>query len=334
MDELVENIIVCDFEHIPFSEFPFDERFGLIVNKNDVKYEFLINLNSESKNLICLGSGALNGSDLERFELKPRFHRQSWNFNSSTIFYNDPTRYVNKNLLGGWGIGTPDEWYLEVIKDIIVKISDYFNYLHENILFYGSSLGGFMSILLSTLVKGSTALADVPQLTFENAKYWQRVKKFLFPNFSDEEIYGKFNYRLNVLDLIKKEKYIPNLIMIFDAGDVDINEHYVPFFKELNKLNYLNKNFIKIVINPIDEHKFLDMPSSLCMIEEALNKNLLRFNEEIYSSQLYGENQFLNSRVNSLEFEKNDLLNRIKELELENERLLEENYDLKYSISK
>ena len=119
--------------------------------------------------------------------------------------------------------------------------------------------------------------------------------------------------------------------MIFDTGDVDINEHYVPFFKELNKLNYLNKNFIKIVINPIDEHKFLDMPSSLCMIEEASNKNLLRFNEEIYSSKLYNENQFLNSKVKSLEFEKNDFLDRINELELENKRLLEENYNLKFS---
>lgn len=330
MEELVDKIIDCDFDCIPFSDFPLNERFGLIVKKNDVKYEFLINLKSESDKLICLGSGALNGSDLERFELKPRFHRQSWNFNDSTIFYNDPTRYLDKNLLGGWGIGTPDEWYLEVIKDIIVKISNYFNYPSESILFYGSSLGGFMSILLATLVKDSTALADVPQLTFENAKYWQRVKKILFPNYSDEYIHENFKHRLNVLDLIKKEKYVPNAIIIFDAGQVDINEHYVPFFKELNKLNYLNKNYIKIVINPIDEHKFLDMPSSLCMIEEASNKNLLRFNEEIYSSQLYNETQFLKSKVEALEFEKTDLLKRINELELENNRLLKENYDLKY----
>lgn len=331
MEELVDKIIICDFEDIPFDDFPVDERFGLIVKKNNVKYEFLINLKSDADKLICLGSGALNGDDLERFELKPRFHRQSWNFNSSTIFYNDPTRYLDKNLLGGWGIGTPDEWYLEVIKDILVKISDYFNYPHENILFYGSSLGGFMSIQLATLVKDSTALADVPQLTFENAKYWQKVKPILFPDFSDEYIYENFKHRLNVLDLMKKEKYIPNLIMVFNAGEVDINEHYVHFFKELSKLNNLNDNFIKIVINPIDEHKFLDMPNSLCMIEEASKKNLLRFNNEIYTSELYNMNQFLNSKVEGLEFEKVDLINRIKELELQNSEMLKKLYDLKYN---
>lgn len=45
------------------------------------------------------------------------------------------------------------------------------------------------------------------------------MKQAVFPNLTDDEIRISYNYRLNVLDLIKKEKYIPNAILIFDAGE-------------------------------------------------------------------------------------------------------------------
>ena len=63
MEELVNKIIECDFEHLNFNEFPLNEKFGLIVWKRNVKYEFLLNLKENSKNLICIGSGALNPPD-------------------------------------------------------------------------------------------------------------------------------------------------------------------------------------------------------------------------------------------------------------------------------
>ena len=329
MHELVDNIITCDFDSIPLSELPLNERFGLVVERNGFKYELLIHLNESSDKLICLGSGALNGSDLERFKQRPRFHRQSWKFDVSTIFYNDPTRYLNDKMLGGWGIGNADEWCLETIKDIIMVISDYIGYKHENILFYGSSLGGFMSIMLATLVKDSTALADVPQLTFDYANYWKRIKKILFPDLSDEEILENYKHRLNVLDLIKKEEYIPNAIMIFDAGEIDINQHYLHFFRDLGKITNLNDNFMKIVINPIDKHKFLKMSDSLRVIDEACNKNLMIFNEEISSSELYLSNQELNKKLDKLESENAELLNKVKELESENSKLNEEIFNFK-----
>lgn len=277
MEELVDNIIKCDFDNIPFSTFPIDERFGLVVTKNDVPYEFLIHIKTDNDKLLCLGSGALNPPIRDQFINKPRFNRHSWGFKESTIFYNDPTRYLDKSLQGGWGIGTPDDWFLENIKDIIIRVANFFNFNNENILFYGSSLGGFQSILLSILVKDSTALADVPQLTFENDRYWDYVKKILFPEFSDEYIYENFKHRLNVLDLMKKEKYIPNLVMVFGAGERDRTEHYIPFFKQLNKLTEFqtsNKNHIKIIINPIDRHLFLDEDDTLYLIKRVFDNKV------------------------------------------------------------
>ncbi|MEE0938322.1 hypothetical protein [Methanobrevibacter sp.] len=288
MNELVDTIIECDFEHLGFNEFPINEKFGIIVWKSNIKYEFLLNLKENSQNLICIGSGALNPPDLETFRQKPRFNRHSWKFSESTLFYNDPTRYLNDSILGGWCIGEPDNWYLEEIKEIIVKITEYLNIKNENILFYGSSLGGFNSIQLGTLVRNSKVLADVPQLTLENANYVRYIMPILFPDLTNEEIKYRFDYRLNILDLIKREKYIPNAIMIFDAGEVDIKEHYTHFFSQLNGLTDAeNSNRIKIIINPLNEHHFMSMEETLTVIQQACDNDLMCFGDEIHLSKLY-----------------------------------------------
>ena len=336
MEELVDKIIECDFEHISFKEFPLNEKFGLIVWKSNVKYEFLLNLKENSQNLICIGSGALNGADLEIFKQKPRFNRHSWKFSESTLFYNDPTRYLNDSILGGWCIGEPDNWYLEEIKEIIVKITEYLKIQNENILFYGSSLGGFNSIQFATLIKNSKALADVPQLTLENAKYYQHIKPILFPNITDEEIKSNFNYRLNILDLIMKEKYIPNATMIFDAGEVDIREHYTHFFSQLNNLTEAdNSNRIKIIINPINEHKFLSMEESLEVIQQACDSDLMCFGDEIHLSKLYStlkkHEKTIKAKNQELENLKNQKNAEITNLKAKNSELEQKFYEISNS---
>ena len=110
----------------------------------------------------------------------------------------------------------------------------------------------------------------------------------LFPDLTNEEIKDRFDYRLNILSLIKKEKYIPNAILIFDAGEVDIKEHYTHFFSQLNDLTEAeNSNRIKIIINPIDEHHFLSMEETLTVIQQACNNDLMCFGDEIHLSKLY-----------------------------------------------
>ncbi len=231
---------------------------------------------------------SIKPSRLEIFKQKPRFNRHSWKFSESTLFYNDPTRYLNDSMLGGWCIGEPNNWYLEEIKEIIVKITDYLKIKNENILFYGSSLGGFNSIQLGILIRNSKVLADVPQLTLENANYVRYILPMLFPDITYKEIKEKYDYRLNILDLIKREKYIPNAIMIFDAGEVDIREHYTHFFSQLNDLTEAeNSNRIKILINPLNEHHFMSMKETQKVIQQACNNDLMCFGDEIHLPKLY-----------------------------------------------
>ena len=163
MKDIAEDIIETDYDGLrdALSKIQYDTKTGLIVHYNDTKYEFLLNIKKDVDELLCLSSSVLKVDDLEKFHKKPLFHRLSWKFRQSTILFNDPTRYIDvdddftKDLQGGWSVGTYDDYFLRNIADMIVKISDFFNFSHDNILFYGSSMGGFTSLMLGTMIRDS-----------------------------------------------------------------------------------------------------------------------------------------------------------------------------------
>ncbi len=251
MNELTDLIIEIDFDKISSYEFPRNKRFGLITSINNVKYEFLITLNDFSKKLLVIGSGALPSNSAHN-RSRPYFNRHSWDFHESTIFYNDPTLYIDDELLGPWGIGTIDDWYLENIANIIEEIAKNIGIKNNNLLFFGSSAGGFTSLLLSILIKDSYALAEIPQFNLKNN--WKRHYLLLinhcFKGLSEKEVWLKLSYRLNVIDLIKKENYIPNMFLVLDYSvKADVEMQYIPFFEELNEINGNVGDKIHIIID-------------------------------------------------------------------------------------
>lgn len=250
MKELVNTIIDINFSEINDVVFPMNELFGLVVNLNNVKYEFLINLVENSDFLLSVGSGAFN-KNTKHDRNRPWFNRWSWGFKDSRIFYNDPTLYLAQDIYGPWCVGTKEEWYLENIAKIIEAISKKIGIPNDHMIFFGSSSGGFTSLYFSIIIKNSIALAEIPQFDITQwGEHWKPIKNASFSSMTDEEFIGEYGYRLKVLEFIHQEKYIPNAYVICDcSAEYDFEKQYVPFFNDLNKLPF-NKdtNTIKLII--------------------------------------------------------------------------------------
>src|SRR5699024_12268473 len=94
----------------------------------------------------------------------PRLMRSCWEkeIDDNCIFIDDPTLHSNR-LFIDWGVGEPDHHYLKSISEIIIKIARLCNFNKENILYYGSSAGATMSIMISTYHKGATPLTNNQQ---------------------------------------------------------------------------------------------------------------------------------------------------------------------------
>ena len=294
MYQLVDEIINIDYEELSTMDIPINYRFGLCVNLRGVKYEMLVYFKSETDKVVCLGAGAM-ADDSTHDNTRPFFHRHGWVFDASTIWYNDPTRYLNINLKGAWGVRTEEDYYLKNIGDIIVKLLERLNLKRENLFFYGSSMGGFTSLQLATMVKDSTALADIPQLEFQNHVSYERIKPFCFPGLSNAEIWDRFKHRFDVIELMKKEDYIPKAILVLDCGDRDINTQYIDFIKHLNQLPQLSnkENKIKIVFNYTLNHEPLSILESRTLVNAVTSKNCLAYLNELEDTDMYKENKIL-----------------------------------------
>ena len=328
MKELVNNIIECDFEEIQRINFPQNERFGLITYINNVKYEFLLNLKG-SEQILVLGSGARPENQTIEDKQRPFFNRWSWNFNESMIVYNDPTTYLNEEIRCGWGVGTIDDYYLENISKIILEITNNLKISNENIIFYGSSVGGFMSLMLSAMIKNSISIAEIPQLDISNywRRHWERIIKYSFHGLNEEQIKRDYGDRIDVIEKFKKERYIPKSLLILDCSDdYDLNEHYIPFFRRLMELPYSDaENNMRIRIDGKNQgHVPSDFDNTVNTISNMIS---LYFNKsKTYMDTISELNQELlkkNEKYNSNIIKKDEEIKElIKKLQLQEEEII------------
>lgn len=237
------------YEDLDKLEYPKNQLVYLIVEYENFDYEFLLKDLEESDKLTVLGSGAFNkekGYD----RTGPWFNRWSWTFDDSTLYYHDPTLYLSDDIYGPWGLGTPETWYLEKIGIIISRIAEVMGVTNKDILLYGSSAGGFTSLMLSVMIRDSVCLAEVPQFDITSwGSFWRPLKNASF-DMDDKEFVEKYGNRVSVMKLIQEKDYVPNAYILMDcSAEYDFTRQYLPFFKRLNNFNYdLKGNSMKLII--------------------------------------------------------------------------------------
>ena len=299
MKDIVNKLISINFDELNNLKLNINEKTGLVIDYKNCKYEFIIHLVEFDTNLVILGSSFLSPQQKEKFKNRPYFERQSWfkDIKHNVIYYNDPTVYDYEEINGGWGIGTPDNWHLENIAEIIKKLSDnIFDYdamkipKYGNLFFYGSSMGGFMSIVLSTLIENSTSIADSPQLNLFTWWYWDELKKYCFKGMSDEEIL-QYSYRLDIMDLINTKKVIPNSYIILDCTDQrDWDSQNRNFLNRFDSLPYYynrqNNNINLHFVGKGLKHYMLSKSETLNFIDNIIKIRNDNFNYNPIESEM------------------------------------------------
>lgn len=228
------------------------------------KTHILTHFKTGSDKLIVFFNGAV---DINKTPL-PTFQRHSWlhKLPYSSIIVMDPTidLLLNKkeNNYITWYQGDEKEFFLEkfniFIKDIINKL----DILPDSVIFYGSSAGGFASIISATLLKNSKACVVNPQITISNyyKKYTNKIFDFLKISSKDNN-----QSRVNIINLIKKENNFPCIYYKQNSNDtLHYEEHYLPINNLYSNSNN-NHRLISIITN--DERGHTAIP----LYNEALD---------------------------------------------------------------
>ncbi len=252
MNTILKNMIKVDYDKIEGYEFPLDNVFSLQINFKNTLYHFIIRLSSKSNKMICFGPGAQSRTvktSSGNLITPPYFHRWSWYeyFDESFIAYADPTFFYDNTITLGWFVGDKNEWYLKSLSKILKKILTNQNIKNENTLFFGSSGGGFVSIALGTLIKNSKVLVNNSQFFILNFEQFHinNLFRLLRKSFclNDEEIISKIEYRLNIIELFKKENYVPKITYYVNLySKNDINNQFLPFIKDITTLNIFEQD--------------------------------------------------------------------------------------------
>ena len=235
-----------------------------------VKYEICVNYKADSKNAVIFGSGAYGLEYRSKF---PIFNRISWadDISCTGIWYFDPTLYLGDELKVGWGYGTNDRWYLEDIARLVEIILGKLNISKNNTLFYGSSAGGFMSIILATMFRSK---ASVINSQF-NIRDYSKVQLQNIEKAALKEGETFIEDRISVTEFMKKENFVP-IIHILDnvLSDGDIFTQLSALTHGLfdNKLDCTNRISIDLFCDERGHNGIPDKDACIETIESDLNR--------------------------------------------------------------
>ena len=241
----VEKIDFYDLEKYKVKE---NSIYILEIRKNNVKYEYLINRKKENDKLIIFNNGAVAGGNVKF----PVFQKHSWSkiLKTSSIFCMDPTLYVN-NLSVGWGVRKNEDYYLENSSLILKKIIEKMNIDLKNTVIYGTSAGGFLSIIMGIYLKGSTVLADNSQLDVSNWAFISAVDCVIDYCFDNIATALKYTERFNVVDAFIKNNYVPKIYLHVNlCSKVDNSMQLAPFLEKIEKMKKITEyNNIEITLH-------------------------------------------------------------------------------------
>lgn len=266
----VEKIDYYDLENYKIRE---NLLYILEVKKDNVKYEYLINRKTDNDKLIVFNNRAIAGGNVKT----PVFQRHSWAnmIKTSAVFCMDPTLYVN-DLSIGWGVGKNEDYYLENSSLILKTIIQKMNIKLEDTVIYGTSAGGFLSIIMGIYLKGAKVVADNTQLDVSNWAFISAVDYVMEYCFDNIGTSLKYPERFNVVEAFIKHNYVPKIYLHVNlCSKVDNSMQLVPFLKKIETMkNVTEYNNIEITLHYEEKkgHDGLSQDEAIEFLYEVLNK--------------------------------------------------------------
>lgn len=231
--------------------FEFESVDALIVQNRRAEYKINIggyylylyfNPKPETKKLYVFSPGYLERKKYQH----PYYQRMSWldSIDASGIIITDPTLSLHDDIGIAWFQGTKDKFAIPIIAKVIDIFRKSLMVENKKVLFYGSSAGGFASLMMSTLLKNSCCVVNNPQtnVIMFREKIKSEMLERCYPNTNEQTIKEFFINRLSAVRYFKANNSIPKILYIQNISDIEhYNNHLIPFLTEIGSLIHEEK---------------------------------------------------------------------------------------------
>ena len=218
-----EPVVFTDINNISLDK----SRF--VVDINSIWYECLFLPNKTSDTLVV----SLSGGGRSINNRYPRFLRWKYanKLQANMLCIDDPMYKGNNDRGVRWYYGTKETSYLKEMVPIIKRISSILNIAYENIIFIGSSGGGYAANYLANVMDGTNAISMNPQflpMNWKNGKIMEIFKQSYDIDLSNmNDIHERNNF-------IVKAKNSVFLEVINASSTDDYVGQFLPFCKNNN----------------------------------------------------------------------------------------------------
>lgn len=211
--------------------------YKLKIIKDGIDFYFTINLKENNKNAVVVLKETLDSFNDNSNIASNILYKQ---FNANCILLYDIS-IRNTKLDLGWGVGTPENYYLLEYSTIIKTILELLDIKDNNTVYFGKDSAAFMAMGMGTLHKNSHVVVDSPVFfpnRIDNGVHIKRLFKEKFKGITSKDIYSNYPERFSVTSLMKKVNYYPPITIIQNKLNINhMSVQILPFFEMCDKYN-------------------------------------------------------------------------------------------------
>ena len=197
--QLPQTPLIKNIKHLssidPCIEFK-EEKYTYSTYVNNMKFDFYFH-NKKSEKVLIMLPGAI-----DRTKIIYNFQRFSWSdeFDYSVMSILDPTINESNDLSIGWFQGTSNNFAIETLAALLKNLFEKNNINEKNVSFFGSSAGGFTSLMLANSFPKSKIIVINPQTCIQNyhEKEFQKILDYCYSHMQKSDVIERYKNRLEV----------------------------------------------------------------------------------------------------------------------------------------
>lgn len=201
---------------------------GLVVDMN-------VATRHEAERMIVFLPGAQGSKSPRRV---PFFHRWTWHEDipdMHVVALSDPSIATNEHILGGWFMHSELDLVAELAA-IVGRIAAVLGVSPANVVFHGSSLGGFGAIGMAAHLRGALAISEIPQIDVQRWPVPSSIRRL-------EELVGQplsefrkaHPERVDALARFRYAGVVPPFTLVTNTTDMSYEEQ-LEFMEEVSTL--------------------------------------------------------------------------------------------------
>lgn len=130
---------------------------------SDLTFYGVLAKRASSERLVCFMPAAQTGTGTRKAKQFSRWNWQTLMPRQHVLALSDPALGLDDDIRGAWYLH-PSEDLLEQMAVVARQQIESLGLTNKQVLFYGSSLGGFGALGMASLIPGSHAIAEIPQI--------------------------------------------------------------------------------------------------------------------------------------------------------------------------